>query len=264
MTTQMEKLRAIAESRDPSLALHRVLNEQAIAKFLSKLELMKGDNGEDGYTPIKGVDYFTDDELKSIIDYLQSTIKDGEQGPSGPQGISGKDGRTPIRLIDYWTKEDQTKIVSDVLKQIKPAKDGVSPKIEDIIKLVLKEIKLPDTKSFVTETKLSEFLRRGGFRGGGDTVEAGTGISISINGNGQKVITNTGASSTTYSETPTGAINSINKAFHTNHTITFIFGIYMNGQFIHPADYSFTGTTITWVTAPDISYSGLPFTVIYN
>ena len=68
---------------------------------------------------------------------------------------------------------------------------------------------------------------------------------------------------TSYTETPTGTIDGANKVFNVAHTITFINLIAMNGQFIHPGDYTFTGTTITWGTAPDVSYAGLPFTCVY-
>jgi hypothetical protein len=44
----------------------------------------KGDPGKDGYTPVKGVDYF--------------------------DGDPGKDGYTPVRGTDYWTEEDIAEI----------------------------------------------------------------------------------------------------------------------------------------------------------
>jgi hypothetical protein len=65
------------------------------------------------------------------------------------------------------------------------------------------------------------------------------------------------------SETPSGTINGSNATFTITTSKTFVIGIWMNGQFIHPADYSVTGTTITFGTAPDVSYSGLPFTIVY-
>lgn len=46
-----------------------------------------GKNGADGYTPIKGVDYF-----------------------DGKDGADGQDGYTPIRGTDYWTDADKAEI----------------------------------------------------------------------------------------------------------------------------------------------------------
>jgi len=45
--------------------------------------------------------------------------------------------------------------------------------------------------------------------------------------------------------------------------MTKVLSIHLNGQFIHPTDYTYTGTTVTFLVAPDISYAGLPFTVVY-
>lgn len=36
--------------------------------LLSRLSILKGDKGEDGYTPIKGVDYFTQEDIDSLKD----------------------------------------------------------------------------------------------------------------------------------------------------------------------------------------------------
>jgi len=163
---QSEKLRALAELKDPTLRIQRFLTERAEAEAILKMDIVKGekgDNGEDGYTPIKGKDYFTNEEIKGIIDYVQSNVKDGES----IQGEKGDNGETPFKGIDYWTKEDQDKIIKDILKQIPKVKDGISPKIEDVVSLVTKELKLPNTGELVSKGELVEFLKRGGYRGGG-------------------------------------------------------------------------------------------------
>ncbi len=64
-------------------------------------------------------------------------------------------------------------------------------------------------------------------------------------------------------ETPSGTIDGMNAAFTTSISITLVVALFLNGGFIHPAQYSATGSTITFVSPPDASYSGLPFTVIY-
>ena len=58
-------------------------------------------DGKDGYTPIKGVDYF-----------------------DGKDGIDGKDGHTPQKGIDYFTQSDINQIVNEVLNKI-PTSEGV-------------------------------------------------------------------------------------------------------------------------------------------
>ena len=52
----------------------------------------QGPAGKDGYTPVKGVDYF-----------------DGEQGPAGA------DGYTPVKGVDYYTEADKQEIVAAVV-----------------------------------------------------------------------------------------------------------------------------------------------------
>lgn len=60
---------------------------------------IKGEQGQDGYTPQKGVDYF--------------------------DGVDGKDGYTPQKGVDYFTYDDKMEVASEVLKLI-PQGDEVS------------------------------------------------------------------------------------------------------------------------------------------
>lgn len=66
-----------------------------------------GVNGKDGYTPIKGVDYF-----------------DGQPGKDGVDGTNGVDGKTPVKGVDYFTTADKQELVSLVLAEI-PSAEGV-------------------------------------------------------------------------------------------------------------------------------------------
>lgn len=76
-------------------------------------------DGKDGYTPIKGTDYFTDAEAEAFkkaatpvkgIDYRDGVDgkdgqngTDGKDGANGKDGVNGKDGKTPEKGIDYFT-----------------------------------------------------------------------------------------------------------------------------------------------------------------
>ena len=62
---------------------------------------IKGKDGADGYTPIKGIDYF-----------------DGAKGDTGEQGAKGKDGYTPVKGTDYFTETDKNEIVAAVKNQL--------------------------------------------------------------------------------------------------------------------------------------------------
>ena len=65
-----------------------------------------GTNGKDGYTPVKGVDYF-----------------DGEDGKNGTDGKDGQDGYTPVKGTDYFTDADKAEMVSAVISAL-PKYDG--------------------------------------------------------------------------------------------------------------------------------------------
>ena len=65
-------------------------NEGTEQEYLASLK------GQDGYTPVKDVNYF--DGI------------DGEQGEQGPKGDKGDDGHTPIKGVDYWTETDIAEI----------------------------------------------------------------------------------------------------------------------------------------------------------
>ena len=82
-------------------------------------------NGADGYTPIKGVDYFDGQDGKNG--------KDGEDGYTpvkgvdyfdGKDGKDGEDGYTPVKGKDYFTESDIKEIVDRVLEEI-PTSEGV-------------------------------------------------------------------------------------------------------------------------------------------
>lgn len=192
--TQKERLLELRKAKDP---LYGLIESIQLVKAVKGEKGDKGDKGDVGPSPVKYVDYFTQEEVALIVEHIQSLVKDGEPGEKGDQGepgLPGEPGKTPVLGVDYFTKKDKEDIVKKVLSEVK-VEPGKSPKIDDIVSKVLKEIKLPNQEQLVLKSELAEFLRRGGFRGGGDTVAAGTGISISVNANGQKEISATGSGS---------------------------------------------------------------------
>jgi len=71
-----------------------------------------------------------------------------------------------------------------------------------------------------------------------------------------------GAVTSIYSETPTGAIDGSNTVYTTSHTITTVIGMWYNGQFIHPAEYTVSGAGFTMgIALPAVS--GAAFTISY-
>ena len=73
-----------------------------------------------------------------------------------------------------------------------------------------------------------------------------------------------GGSTTFYQETPSGLVNGSNKTYTVTNTITTVLNFAINRQYLHPTeDYTFSGTTITMITALPASLSGKPFTITY-
>jgi hypothetical protein len=90
---------------------------------------IRGATGEDGYTPVKNIDYF-----------------DGNDGRDGKDGVDGADGKTPVRGVDYYTDTDKAEfsvyIASELAKrgQLKPEFANSVEECTDTTKLYV----LPD------------------------------------------------------------------------------------------------------------------------
>lgn len=83
-----------------------------------------GRDGVDGYTPVKGKDYFDGKNGKDGQDgYTPRKGVDYFDGKDGLNGVNGKDGYTPVKGVDYWTETDKTEIVSFVIASL-PVYDG--------------------------------------------------------------------------------------------------------------------------------------------
>lgn len=69
-------------------------------------------------------------------------------------------------------------------------------------------------------------------------------------------------------ETPSGTFDGINATFTLAHTpLSGTLQLFLNGAFQHPgvsADYTLSGSTITYNAAPSAAFSGLPFTAVYR
>lgn len=66
--------------------------------------IANGKDGQDGYTPQKGIDYFDG--------------QPGKDGKDGKDGSPGADGYTPVKGKDYYTEADKTEMVSAVIASL--------------------------------------------------------------------------------------------------------------------------------------------------
>ena len=245
--TKEERMQALQELRNP------------MSSVLKSITMLKGDRGPEGpmgpegpagYTPVKGEDYFTDEEISAIIKYIQSNVTNGKDGKNGINGAA------PAKGIDYWTEKDQKKIIEEAIKQLPKPKDGISPDAKKIAADVVKQISIPDTSKHITQEQLIDFLRRGGFRGGGGGISGLTAVihDATLTGDGTStsplsvVSSGGGSGGSIVFETPVGTIDGSNKTFTVTNTPQFIVmdsETYFNGQ-----GYTLVGLTVTMDIAP--------------
>ena len=74
------------------------------------IDSLHGQDGKDGYTPVKGVDYFDGNDgytpVKGV-DYFD-----------GKDGKNGVNGYTPVKGTDYFTDADKAEMVSAVIDSL--------------------------------------------------------------------------------------------------------------------------------------------------
>lgn len=161
----------------------------------------KGEAGVPGKDGIPG----KNGEMPLIDDIVALTL----QNIKLPE--NGKDGVTPIRGVHYFTEEDINIIKEELMVSLTKHIDTRDP--ESLLHVFTKKGKKLSVKHIDgLEQTLSAFsnqLGRGYLHGGGDTVKAGTGITIVNNSDGTKtIIGNAGVGAwTTPPETPDGSIS---------------------------------------------------------
>lgn len=232
-------------------------------------DIPKGDKGDPGSTGERGP---------------QGVSLPGPQGPAGPQGVPGRPGNYgPVG--PKGTQGDKGL----------PGIDGSPDKPEDI-KRKLESLKdegrldasaiknLPQAIEKYSPPNIE--LGRGGAGGGGARMLVadegvlvgqdiqildfiGAGVTVTRVGNRAVISITGGGNSGTPAdnETPDGLINSSNKVFTLLHTPNPAAGLklYLNGGFLtQGVEYTLSGNTITFATAPDISFAGLPFKAFYT
>lgn len=117
-----------------------------------------GKDGKDGKTPIKGVDYYTDEEIDAIKDEIAQKVQvgakgedgksayqiavdegfegseadwlaslkgadgrngiDGINGTNGKDGTNGVDGKTPVKGVDYFTTAEIQQIENEAAAKV--------------------------------------------------------------------------------------------------------------------------------------------------
>lgn len=196
---------------------------------------------EDGHTP-------TREELLELIKPLIPKPRDGYTPIKGKDYFDGKDGYTPIKGKDYFDG-----------KQGNPGKDGSPDTPQQIVDKLNKTEELVDQKVIKGLTNTLQSLQRAirdrsvRYGGGGDVVEAGTNVSISRVG-GKVVISSTGGSGFT-KLAATGDIDNSNVTFTFASKPTYIV---INGVW-REENYGWTWDTLTATLSAPVGTGGSIF-----
>ena len=75
------------------LAIIAILIASGVGVAVTQTKYLKGEKGNDGYTPIKGVDYFDGEDGKNGISIKGDKGDKGDRGATGTGGSDGADGR---------------------------------------------------------------------------------------------------------------------------------------------------------------------------
>lgn len=194
--------------------------------------------------------HFKHEEMRNSTRRLMESFDSVKEGPPGKDAqfnmekiISEVARRIPVPATPVI---DEVKIAKRAARLISKPKDGEPGKHADpgaVVQILIEGGYLNAEHIRMGETTLDKHLRimdevarRNGVRGGGDTVTQGSGIVITTNTNGQKVITATGGGLSPFAVI--GTIDDSNKTFASTILPTLL---NINGAFYLP-----TGGAITW------------------
>ena len=128
-------------------------------------------------------------------------------------------------------------------------------RLEDLIK-DLGKYEYGSSLQIFSAGKAIGFTGQINFKSGFTVTQSGQGIDVTATGG-------SGGGGQAYSETPNGAVNGSNKVYTTTQPIGTVLTLEYNGEFIHPAEYTVSGSGFTMVTAlPTIA--GAAFTIVYQ
>ncbi len=213
MSKNFKKLKKVFAD-DPEM-LRQLAHEEMMASTKEKsaveiaLHLKKGDQGEPGYTPEKGVDYLTDEEIGAITEHIKNTVKEEVRPLKNKDYFDGKDGKDADEDIIFRKLLRQIPTVEEIAAKVKaPPMEKMNT--EYIIKSIMKALPspyIPTIDDIVEEIKKKKLLhvrdiagarldgRLDGKKGGSDGFDmndqrwhgagsGGTGSSITLETNG--------------------------------------------------------------------------------
>lgn len=221
-----------------------VLGLKQLEKIVEQINLIKqGPPGEPG----AGIDF---GQMRDVVLKAMPLPEITTHHIAAIATIVAAHVKIPEPLAPQILPEHIATIVDEVVKKIpkipgkrgKAGRPGTTSTAEQVLNL-LKEKKLrPEHVEGLEQTLSAIKNANSGFRGGGDTVVAGTGVTITntVNGNKQISVASSGSSTAQEKLTPTqsGSNVTLNLSLLT-HTFVAILGVYKNGQLLDQNDAQF-------------------------
>lgn len=189
---------------------------------------------------------------KRDLSFISKLTGVKKEAPKPKLSVYGPFSPRPKLEPVYESAEQIAEKLNTLIGAIDPAVINGFVTIDDIIEALKNRKDVFD----ISVIRNGEFLSRAAqrkpidntderYHGGGDVVTAGTNVTITINSNGQKVISASSGTSTSF-ETPVGTINDTNVTFTVTHTPIYIV---QNGfQYFDGAGYTIAGLTVTLST----------------
>jgi hypothetical protein len=145
---------------------------------------LKGDPGEPGKTPKKGVDYFTEAEQKAFVDEIMArlpNVKDGISGKDGKDGAPGKDAVVDYNKILDFVKREVAKIPKPQAEKI-DYNSVIASVLEKTPKVFPEEVDYDTVKEFIKKEVKSLNLEEivGRQRGSGGGYQNSPGVRMTL------------------------------------------------------------------------------------
>lgn len=200
---------------------------QSLTDLIKKAEGKLGDTNKSDLDKIKGeVDKALNkalDKQSNSLNFIRDKVRKIQDG------IDGLDGKDGVAGVDG--SPDTPEEIRNKLEKLK-GKERLDWKSIRGLEDELKELRDRPTGKF----------------GGGGVTDIGVQAAL-----GRSVKT----------ETPSGLIDSANKAYTITSVVNAVLAFAINGEVIHSGEYSISGKTITFTTALDASLSGTSFEITY-
>jgi hypothetical protein len=175
------------------------MQQSPVGDVFERIQMIQGEKGEKGDQGEQGIQGIPGTDGKDGIQGIPGDR--GERGPTGRAGQNGTDGKDGVNGING-----------------KDGVNGISPDIQTVVDSVLSIITSGKLKvehiNGLTDSlsKLKEFLKIGGYRGGGDTITAGSNVTITTV-NGIKQISASASGGSGFQQSTSGVVNGSNQIF---------------------------------------------------